>query len=356
MTIQDEVQAAVDARVAAGDEDGVQVCVLHRGEVVADVVAGGLEAGSLVFAASAAKGPAAIAVHALVARGAFAYDDRIASLWPAFAAHGKDEATVRDALTHAAGVPGLWPTIDPRTLADGERMTTWLAAQRPWWTPGTATGYHALTWGFLLGEVVRRATGRTLAEVLRDDVAGPLGVADELHFGVPPALLGRVAPASAAGGEPPAPPPGSPAERAIPPRVRPTSTYAADPVVLQADVPSQGTMSARAAARAYAALLGHVPGVELVPRSKLQAIAAPAIAGHDLVMGVDTTWALGFSPLRPGALQRPPGTTVGMLGSTGAIAFADLEAEVAVAVLRTRVDGSTALAAAVDRVVLAHLG
>lgn len=117
----------------------------------------------------------------------------MADVWPEFGAHGKDGVTVADVLVHAAGVPGLWPEITPWDLGDAGRICAFIAEQRPWWTPGTMTGYHVLTFGFIVGELVRRATGRTLAEVLRTEIAGPLPVADELHFGVLGHLLARVA-------------------------------------------------------------------------------------------------------------------------------------------------------------------
>ena len=144
-----------------------------------------MAASTLFFAASTGKGVATSVAHVLVERGELSYSQRVADAWPEFAAHGKDRVTLRDVLLHTAGVPGLWPEITPEDLCDWNRVCAFIADERPWWQPGTKTGYHALTFGFVLGEVVRRATGRTLAATLRDVIAAPLGVADELHFGVP---------------------------------------------------------------------------------------------------------------------------------------------------------------------------
>ncbi len=141
----------------------------------------------------------------LVERGELAYEQRVADVWPGFSAHGKDGLTPGDVLVHTAGVPGLWPQITPEDLCDWERVCAFIAGQEPWWTPGTETGYHALTWGVLLGELARRATGRTLAQVLRDEVTAPLGIAEEPRFGVPPQLLKRVARAGPEGATPPPP-------------------------------------------------------------------------------------------------------------------------------------------------------
>lgn len=173
--LQRQVQAAIDELAASGDEIGLQVAVMAEGRMVVDAAAGVADQrtgeqvtpSTLFFAASTAKGIASSVVHVLVERGELAYDERVADAWPEFGAHGKDVVTLADVLVHAAGVPGLWPEITPRDLGDARRMSAFIAGQRPWWAPGTMTGYHVLTSGFIVGELVRRATGRTLAEVLR---------------------------------------------------------------------------------------------------------------------------------------------------------------------------------------------
>jgi CubicO group peptidase (beta-lactamase class C family) len=129
----------------------------------------------------------------LVERGDLSYAQRVADVWPEFSAHGKGSVTLGDVLVHTAGVLGLWPQIAPENLCDWDRVCAFIAEERPWWPPRTQTGYHALTFGFVLGELVRRATGRTLAAALRKEIVAPLAVADELHFGDPHHLLARVA-------------------------------------------------------------------------------------------------------------------------------------------------------------------
>jgi len=194
--------------------------------------------GTLFFAASTGKGIASSEMHVPAERGQLAYQARVAEMWPEFGAYGKDRVTLADVLVHAAGVPGLWPEITPANLGDWGRVCGFIAEQRPWWTPGTMTGYHILTFGFIAGELVRHATGRTLTEVLRTQIAGPLGVAGELHFGVPGHLLGRVARAGPDGAAPPPPDPGSPLDRALPSGVQPTAAFANRGDVLSADIPS----------------------------------------------------------------------------------------------------------------------
>src|SRR3954447_3059966 len=269
MTPQAAVQQLVDDLVAAGDEVGVQVAVLREGDLVVDAVGGLADPdagrpvlpGTLFYAASTAKGVAATVAHVLAERGELDYDLRVVDVWPEFGAHGKERGTLRQVLLHTSGVVGLPHDTTVEDMCDWDHMCAVLADSEPWWEPGSRFGYHAQTFGFLVGEIVRRATGLTLSASLRELVTGPLGVADEVHFGVPEGLLDRVAvQIPSAGPAPPAPPPGSPIDRAIPPGVRPTAAYANRRDVLTADIPSAGTMSARGVATLYAGLLGQVAG------------------------------------------------------------------------------------------------
>lgn len=360
--LQREVQATIDELVDSGEEIGLQVAVLYNGQAVVDAVAGvadqrtgdPVKPSTLFFAASTAKAVASSAAHVLVERGELAYDQRVAEVWPEFAAHGKDRVTLADVLVHTAGVPGLWPAITPADLCDWDRVCRFIAEQPPWWAPGTMTGYHALTFGFVLGETIRRATGRTLTSVLRDEITAPLGIPDELHFGVPSRLLAQVARAGPEGAEPPRPDDGSPLERAIPPGVQPTADFANRHDILSADIPSQGTMTARAVARMYSALLGHIDDVKLISSERLKSIAAPAFSGTDQVMGFPTTWALGYSPTPLGSAQPRPGSTFGMVGSNGTAAYADINSGTAVAVMRNRIVGDLSVVERIDNIVTAN--
>jgi CubicO group peptidase (beta-lactamase class C family) len=195
--LQAEVQAAAGELVAAGTETGLQVAVLRHGRVLADVVSGvedpqtakPVSPGTLFYAASTAKGVAASLAHVLAERGDITYDLRLADIWPEYAAHGKEHTTLRHVLLHTAGLPGLPQETTVADLCDWDRVCAALAAAEPWWRPGTRFGYHALTFGFLLGETLRRVTGRTMSELLREVLTGPLGIADEVCFAVPHPLL-----------------------------------------------------------------------------------------------------------------------------------------------------------------------
>ena len=118
----------------------------------------------------------------LAARGALDLDAPVARYWPEFAAAGKEDLPVRFLLSHSSGLAGWEQPIEMSDLYDWERSTALLAAQKPWWEPGTASGYHAVTFGHLIGEVVRRITGRSLGRFFRDEVAAPLGA--DFHIGL----------------------------------------------------------------------------------------------------------------------------------------------------------------------------
>jgi CubicO group peptidase (beta-lactamase class C family) len=338
------VDELLDVLIGSGAEVGIQVAVVGGGRTLVDTARGvadlrtgePVDPGTLFWSGSTAKGVATSVAHVLLERGELSEDMRVVDVWPEFGAHGKDGVTLRHVLLHTAGVPGLPPGTSAADLCRWDHMCAVIAEAEPWWEPGTRFGYHAKTFGFVVGEILRRVTGNTISVLLRDLVTGPLGVVDEVHFGVPERLLPRVARQVAANGRPPAPPePGSPLDRAMPPAVFPDADYANRSDLLMSDIPSEGTMSARGVARVYSALLGHVEGVTLVSSERLATMAAVAVSGMDEVMGFPTSWAFGYSPTRPNGRGRP-GSAFGMIGMNGSGAYADIDSGVAVAVMRNR--------------------
>jgi CubicO group peptidase (beta-lactamase class C family) len=353
------VQTTIDRLVREGAEVGLQVAVVRHGRVVVDAVAGRRDAhqGNLVtpdtlfFAASTAKGVASAVAHVLVERGVLDYEMRVADVWPEFGVQGKDQVTLRQVLVHTAGVPAPPYDTTIEDLCDWNHMCDVLAKAKPWWVPGSRFGYHAQTFGFLLGEVVRRASDRPMSGWLRDALTSPLGIEDQVYFGVPAAQLGRVAFQHRATEPPPPPAPGSAADRAMPPGIRLDADLVNRPDLLTAEIISTGTMTALGAARLYGALLGDVAGVGLVSPARRADMAALTYEGLDAVMDVPTTWAFGFSPYRPGGVRSRPGSTFGMVGANGSAAYADIDSGVAVAVMRNRFSPDLAAASEIDRIV-----
>jgi CubicO group peptidase (beta-lactamase class C family) len=354
----------LDDLVGSGAEVGLQLVVIRNGRTLLDLARGTadprtgapVDPDTLFWAGSTAKGVASSVAHVLVDRGVLADDMRVVDVWPEFGTHDKDRVTLRHVLLHTAGVPGLPADTTAADLCDWARMCAALADAEPWWEPGTRFGYHVKTFGFLLGEILRRVTGESISTLLREHVSGPLGVADEVHFGLPERLLPRVARQVASDGAGPArPAPGSALDRAMPPGVVPDAHYANRSDLLTCDIPSEGTMSARGVARIYAALLGHVDGVTLVSAAKLAAMAAVAFTGMDDVMGFPTSWAFGYSTARPSGRGRP-GSTFGMIGMNGSAAYADIDSGVAVAVMRNRfTGGDSSTIARIDQLIAEEL-
>src|SRR5438270_1538594 len=190
------IDALLDDAIDGGLEVGLQVTVIRRGRTIVDTARGmadpstgtPVDGDTLFWAGSTAKGIAASVVHTLIERGALTDDMRVVDVWPEFGAHGKDKVTLRHVLLHTVGVPGLPPETTAMDLCDWDTMCARIADAELWWEPGTRLGYHAKTFGFLVGEFLRRATGDTISTLLREHLTGPLDVAEEVHFGVPARL------------------------------------------------------------------------------------------------------------------------------------------------------------------------
>jgi CubicO group peptidase (beta-lactamase class C family) len=360
--IQQQVQEAIDRLVESGAERALQVAVYRHGEPVVDAVAGiaDPQTGRPVtpdtpfYAYSVGKGATATVAHVLVERGLFGYDTRIVELWPEFGAHGKESATVRHVLTHTVGVPGVPADTTPEDLCDWEKMCEAIADSEPWWEPGTRTAYHAYPFGYIVGEIVRRATGKRISQVLWENVAGPLGIADELYFGVPESELGRLARLEDAEGSAEflaAMPDDSPFFKLGPRVVTPTAEFGNRADVLMADIPAGGKMSARAMARMYAALLGEVDGVRLISPERLREMSAPAFSGTDEIMGNPVTWALGYAIGRIGTDPQETQTAFGWGGVGGSFAYADTATGVAFALTKNRLTPDFGVAQQIDEIV-----
>jgi CubicO group peptidase (beta-lactamase class C family) len=360
--LQQQVQQAVEQLVDAGAERGVQVAVYRHGEPVVDAVAGVADPATgrpvtpatVFYPYSVGKAMASTVAHVLVERGLFGYDTPIAELWPQFAAKGKQAATVRHALTHTVGVPGIPADTTAEDLCDWDRMCALIADAEPWWEPGTRTGYHAYTLGYIVGEVVRRATGRPISQVLLEEVATPLGVPDELYFGMPESELGRLATLEDAPGSAEmlaSIPADAPMFKAGPLATWPTAALGNRRDILMADIPAGGKLTARAIARMYAALLGEVDGVRLLPPERLREATALAVSGTDELMGNQARWALGYAVGGIGPQLQDAQTVFGMGGAGGTFASADRATGTAFALNKNRLTADFDAAAQVAGIV-----
>jgi CubicO group peptidase (beta-lactamase class C family) len=185
---------------AERDEVGAAVCVTVDGETVVDLWGGVAdpatdrvwEPDTRVVVYSCTKGATALCAHLLADRGLLDLDAPVAQYWPEFATNGKEDATVSMMLDHSVGVPALSGELEPGAMYDWDLMCDLLARQEPWWAPGTRNGYHMITFGWTVGELVRRVSGRPLGTFFREEVAAPLGL--EFDIGLPDELEPAVAP------------------------------------------------------------------------------------------------------------------------------------------------------------------
>ena len=364
--LQGQVQQAIDRLVESGTERGVQVAVYRDGEQVVDAVAGladpaagrPVDAGTVFYNYSVVKGATATVAHVLAERGLFGYDTPVAELWPDFAAHGKQAVTMRQVLDHTAGVPGIPLDTTVEDLCDWDKMCAAIADAELWWEPGTKVGYHAYTFGYIVGEVVRRATGKPVSQVLAEEVAGPLGVAGELWFGMPASEQHRLAPleeepgaAEAAAQMMASLPPDLPMFKAGPPESFPNAAFGNRPDVLAADIPAGGKTSAQAIARMYAALLGQVDGVRLLTPERLAEATAVSSSGLDEVFWMPTTWGLGYGIGGPAGDAHESPTVFGLGGVGGSFACGDTASGVAWAVTKNRVSNDFSTSTQLGRLI-----
>jgi CubicO group peptidase (beta-lactamase class C family) len=310
---------------------------------------------------SATKGATAILGSLLAQEGLIDLDAPVAQYWPEFAANGKEHVPVRYFFTHQTGLPYLAEKISREEIIDGRRIVEVLQDQKPLWEPGSAFGYHALTYGWLIGAVVKKATGQSVGQLLQEKVAAPLGL--DLWIGLPDGVQDRVAALVDA----PPPDPAAMAaitDEAILDRLRalgaamadPTSTFSRtlssngalptpnaeawnDPRIWASEMPAaNGITNGRALAKMYAATLGEVDGVRLLSEQTLAAATREQVSGTDAVLLSPARFATGFALPRQGLAMLSP-ASFGHQGAGGALGFADKDAKVAFGYVQNQLGG-----------------
>lgn len=335
------VRDAFAANFERGEELGASVSVTWRGETVVDLWAGDAdEAGrpwehdTIANVWSTTKTMAAIVVLMLADQGAIDLDAPVATYWPEFAADDKGGVLVRHVLGHTAGLPGFAPAVAPTDLYDQDLVAANLAAQAPWWEPGTASGYHALTQGHLEAEIVRRVTGRTLGTYFRDDVAGPLGA--DFHIGLPESEDHRVAtmvPSGGSIGEAAGGDRDSVAVRTL----RSCPADGSEPNTRAwraAEIPAAGgTGNARSVARIHAALAngGELDGVRLLSPATLERIFEEQCHQVDLVLGTRMRLGIGFGLMNETVPLSPNPRSCFWGGWGGSLCVIDVDARLSIA-------------------------
>jgi CubicO group peptidase (beta-lactamase class C family) len=301
------------------------------------------DAGTLTLVYSTTKGVTAVMAAMLSERGQLDLDAPVAGYWPEFKAAGKEAVTVRQLLSHQAGLPAFAERLPRDDALAWAPAVEALAAQAPLWEPGSRHGYHAVTYGWLVGEVIRRVTGVSPGTYLAREVAGPLGL--DLWIGLPEEeepRVSRLIPAALPTREEIAamPPeqlarleamadPDSLAQRALNPTDPPFSFNSRN--VHAAELPAaNGIATARALAKLYAATLGEIDGVRLLSDASVAAARVEQSAGPDAVLGVDSRFGTGFFLDSPFCPMYGP-SSFGHAGAGGSLAFADPDSGVAFA-------------------------
>ncbi|MFH0177149.1 serine hydrolase domain-containing protein [Streptomyces cacaoi] len=332
VTVYRDGHKVVDLWAGTRDVDGA---VTAAGE------AAPWEQGTVQIVRSATKGVAAAALLLLHQRGELDLDAPVGTYWPEYKAAGKERTLVRHLLAHRAGVPVLDRPLTPAEAADPDLGAAAVAAQAPAWEPGTDHGYHAQTYSWLTGELVRRITGRTIGEWIADEIAGPVGA--DLWLGLPRAQRARVgrvgqvdAPAQS-GALKTRPKPAVTAAYADPASLT-RRAFAAitplpdenDPAYRAAALPaSNGIATAEGLARFYASLIGEVAGgVRLLRPETLELARGEQSSGPDRVLVVNTRFGLGHM-LHGAASPLLSPTSFGHPGRGGALGLADPESGIA---------------------------
>ncbi|WP_410621373.1 serine hydrolase domain-containing protein [Amycolatopsis sp. cmx-8-4] len=344
----DDVRAALEKNVDTGDELGASLVVDLDGDVVVDLWGGFRDQSrtvpwdehTITNVWSTTKTVTSLAALMLVDRGDLDVHAPVARYWPEFAANGKEDVEVRHLLSHTSGVSGLEQPAAVEDLYDLETSTARMAAQAPWWTPGTASGYHAANFGHLVGEVVRRVSGKPLKAFVAEEIAGPLGA--DFQIGAAEADWDRIADV--------VPPP--PAEFDL-------VALGADSVIVKtltgpvidanvANTPAwrradlgavNGHGNARSVARMLSALArgGTVDGVRLLGPDTIDVIFEEQANGVDLGLGVPLRWGIGYGlPLREAVPWIPDGRICFWGGWGGSMIIMDLDRRLTISYMMNR--------------------
>ena len=345
----EEMRRILGANLDSGADIGASVAVVLGGELVVDMWGGhtgperdrAWEADTIVNVWSTTKTMMAMSLLMCVDRGLVDPDAPVARYWPEFAQNGKEAVLVRHLLGHTSGVSGFDQPVTLTDLYDWEVSTAKLAAQAPWWEPGTASGYHALNQGHLVGEVIRRVTGRKLGEFFAAEVAGPLGI--DFHIGLAESDFDRVATLT-----PPPPPPWD--LTALDPEMVVVKTFTgpvasvqavATPEWRQADIgAANGHGNARSVALAQSAISngGVVNGTRLLSTDVIEEIFRVQADGVDQVLMVPVRFGMGYGLPNETVPHLPDRRICFWGGYGGSQIVNDLDNEMTVTYVMNRMD------------------
>jgi len=340
------VKAAFEANFEHQSEIGASVAITHEGEFVVDLWGGHLKAdkqaewaeNTIINVWSSTKTMAAMSLLLLADRGEIDLHERAAKYWPEFGAAGKSDVEVRHFLSHTVGLSGMDTPVEGDALYDWDWMTSELAAQAPWWEPGTQSGYHAITQGYLIGEIVRRVTGQSLGTFFKSEIADPLEA--DFHIGTPDDCTPRICPLTPPVTPMPIANDGSIASRTF-------SNPAVDISVTltegwrKAEIPAaNGHGNARSIVRAQTAMAngGQAFGKRIMSEAGVMRIFEEQASGTDLVLGIPVTFGMGYGISSAEMPLGPNKHTCYWGGYGGSVVLIDMDARLCISYVMNRME------------------
>ncbi len=344
------VRALFEANLASGADVGASFCATLEGETVVDLWGGFADAAktrpwerdTIANVYSTTKTMTALTALIVADRGELDFAAPVARYWPEFAANGKAEIKVSHLMSHAAGLSGWTEPMRVADLYDWEKATVLLAVQAPLWAPGTKSGYHALTQGYLVGEVIRRITGKSVGRVFREEIAEPLGA--DFWIGLPASEDSRVA-------ELIPPPPAAAAQATA--RTEIQKITLTNPVIdvtatatrawRGAEIPAAGgTGNARSVAEIHAMLAngGIAKGKRFLSEAGCRKVLEVQIEGDDLILGPGARFGMGFG-LPSAMVQLPHADSLFWGGYGGSVVIIDMEARTTLAYAMNKMGATT---------------
>jgi len=346
----EDVRKVFEGNLASGADVGASFCATKDGEIIVDLWGGHADAertrpwerDTIVNVYSTTKTMCALTALLVADRGELDFKAPVAKYWPEFAANGKQDVTVAQLMSHSSGLSGWKEPITGDDLYDWEKATSLLAAQAPFWEPGTAPGYHALTQGYLVGEVIRRITGKTVGTVFREEIAEPLGA--DFHIGLPASEDHRVADLIP-------PPPGTAIGAGQQSEIQRnmTSNPGIDVLATRtrawrgAEIPAAGgTGNARSVALVHTILAngGEARGKRFMSEAGVRKALDLQVEGQDLVLGVPARFGLGFG-LGGGAVPMPSPNAMYWGGYGGSVIIIDMDTRMTYAYAMNKMAGTT---------------
>jgi CubicO group peptidase (beta-lactamase class C family) len=347
----EEVRKVFAGHLESGQDVGASFCATKNGETVVDLWGGYADPArtrpwvkdTIVNVYSTTKTMTALTALLLADRGKLDFDAPVARYWPEFAANGKERIKVSHLMSHSAGLSGWKEKITKDDLYDWEKATSLLAAQAPFWEPGTAPGYHAMTQGYLVGEVIRRIDGRTVGTVFREEIAEPLGA--DFHIGLPASEDSRVAElippvaGDAVGDQP------NMSELVRNMSMNPGIDVAETKTRAWrgAEIPAAGgTGNARSIAEIHAILAngGVAKGKRFMSEAGCRKALELQIEGTDKIMNVPARFGMGFG-LSGGLIPLPNANSMFWGGYGGSLAIIDMDAKTTFGYAMNRMVGTT---------------